>query len=91
VPVAVVRTFRRRRDGRRQAAWLVYVLIRPPDLPLLQVRKRYRRRFGIESSYRLLEQVHGRTTVRYPALRFLWMAIALIPGNIWIALHWRYL
>jgi hypothetical protein len=38
-----------------------------------------------------LEQVRGRTTVRYPALRFLWIAIALILGNIWIALHWRYL
>lgn len=91
VPVAVVRTFRRRHDGSRQAEWLVYVLIRLPHLPLRQVRKRYRRRFGIESSYRLLEQVRGRTTVRYPALRFLWMALALILGNIWIALHWRYL
>lgn len=91
VPVAVVRTLRRRRDGTRQAEWLVYVLIRLPHMPVRQVRKRYRRRFGIESSYRLLEQVRGRTTVRYPALRFLWMAIALILGNIWIALHWRYL
>jgi putative transposase len=91
VPVAVIRTFRRHRDGSRAAEWLVYVLIRLPDLRLRQVRKRYRRRFGIESSYRLLEQVRGRTTVRYPALRFLWMAIALILGNIWIALHWRYL
>ena len=91
VPVAVVRTFRRRRDGRGQAEWLVYGWLRLPDLPLRQVRKRYRRRFGIESSYRLLEQVRGRTTVRYPALRFFGMAIALILGNIWIALHWRYL
>jgi putative transposase len=91
VPVAVVRTFRRRRDGRRQAEWLVYVVIRLPHVAVRQIRKRYRRRFGIESSYRLLEQVRGRTTVRYPALRFLWMAVALILGNIWIALHWRYL
>jgi len=91
VPVAVVRTFRRRRNGTRQAEWLVYVVIRLPHVSVRHVRKRYRRRFGIESSYRLLEQVRGRTTVRYPALRFLWMAIALIIGNIWIALHWRYL
>ena len=91
VPVAVARTFRRRHKATRQAEWLVYVLIRLPQLAIRQVRKQYRRRFGIESSYRLLEQVRGRTTVRYPALRFLWMAIALILGNIWIALHWRYL
>lgn len=45
----------------------------------------------IESSYRLLEQVRGHTTARNAALRFLWMGIALLLGNIWIALHWTYL
>jgi putative transposase len=58
---------------------------------LRKIRKLYRRRFGIESSYRLLEQVRGHTTARNPALRFLWMGIALLIGNIWIALHWKYL
>jgi len=42
-------------------------------------------------SYRLLEQVRGRTTARNPTLRFLWMGLALLIGNIWIALHWKYL
>ena len=56
-----------------------------------EIRKLYRRRFGIESSYRLLEQVRGRTTGHNPALRFLWMGLALLIGNIWIALHWMYL
>jgi putative transposase len=70
---------------------LVYVLLNLAEIPLRTIRKRYRRRFGIESSYRLLEQVRGRTTARNPALRFLWMGLALLIGNIWIALHWRYL
>ena len=91
VPVVVIRTFRHLKNGRRKLEWLVYVALNRPDLPLRQVRKRYRRRFGIESSYRLLEQVRGRTTARNPALRFLWMGLALLIGNIWIALHWRYL
>lgn len=91
VPVAVIRTFRKLKNGRRRAEWLVYVLLNLTEIPLRCLRKRYRRRFGIESSYRLLEQVRGRTTARNPALRFLWMGLALLIGNIWIALHWRYL
>ena len=91
VPVMVVHTRSRRRDGTYKWDWLVYVLLNVPDLTPRQVRKAYRRRFGIESSYRLLEQVRGRTTARNAALRFLWMGIALVIGNLWIALHWKYL
>lgn len=91
VPVMVVRTLEKRRDGTKKWVWLVYVLLNEPNLTPRQVRKAYRRRFGIESSYRLLEQVRGRTTARNAALRFLWMGIALVLGNIWIALHWKYL
>lgn len=91
VPLAVVRTFQARRNGTIKAVWLIYVILNAKDVPLREFRKRYRRRFGIESSYRLLEQVRGRTTARNPALRFLWMGLALLIGNIWIALHWKYL
>jgi putative transposase len=91
VPLAVVRTFRQRRDGKLQAVWLIYVVLNTKEVSLREVRKLYRRRFGIESSYRLMEQVRGRTTARNPALRFLWMGLALLIGNIWIALHWKYL
>lgn len=91
VPLAVVRTFRTRRDGTLKAEWLIYVILNAKEVPLQEIRKLYRRRFGIESSYRLLEQVRGRTTAHNPALRFLWMGLALLIGNIWIALHWKYL
>jgi Transposase DDE domain len=91
VPVMVVRTRSKRRDGTYIWAWLVYVLLNVPDLTARQVRQAYRRRFGIESSYRLLEQVRGHTTARNAALRFLWIGIALLIGNIWIALHWMFL
>jgi IS4 transposase len=92
VPVGVVRTFARRRNGRRFTQWLVYVLLRvPPTLSLPQVRQRYRWRFGIESSYRLLEQVRARTTSPPANLRFLLMGLALVLCNLWIALHWRFL
>ena len=59
--------------------------------PLLQVRVRYRRRFGIETGYRLMEQVRARTTSPNPALRFLLMGVALLIVNMWIRLHWLFL
>ena len=74
VPVAVVRTYHRRRSGQRTAAWLLYVCLRVNDPPQ-RVRKRYRHRFGIESSYRLMEQVRARTTSPSAGLRFLLMGL----------------
>jgi hypothetical protein len=90
VPVAVVRTYQRRRSGRRQLRWLLYVVL-GVDGPLVRVRRRYRRRFGIESGYRLMEQVRARTTSPNPALRFLLMGVALLIVNMWIRLHWLFL
>ena len=90
VPVAVVRTYHRRRSGQRTAAWLLYVCLRVDDPPQ-RVRKRYRHRFGIESSYRLMEQVRARTTSPNAALRFVLMGVALLLINIWIQLHWQFL
>jgi len=70
--------------------WLVYVCLRVQE-PAQRIRPRYRRRFGIESGYRLMEQVRARTTSPNPALRFLLMGIAFLIVNIWIRLHWLYL
>jgi hypothetical protein len=90
VPVAVVRTYQRRRSGRRQLRWLLYVCLGIGG-PLVRVRRRYRRRFGIETGYRLMEQVRARTTSPNPALRFLLMGVALLIVNMWIRLHWLFL
>ncbi len=90
VPVAVVRTYHRRRSGQRRTAWLLYVCLGVDDPPP-RVRKRYRRRFGIESSYRVMEQVRARTTSPSAGLRFLLMGLALVIVNVWIRLHWLFL
>ncbi len=90
VVVAVVRTYQRRRSGQRQLRWLLYVCLRIGG-KVVRVRRRYRRRFGIESGYRLMEQVRARTTSPNPALRFLLMGVALLIVNVWIRLHWLFL
>ena len=55
------------------------------------VRETYRTRFGIESSYRQMNQGRGRTTTRRPELRLLYVAIALVLRNEWVWLHFEVL
>jgi DDE family transposase len=55
------------------------------------VQERYRQRFGIETSYRQLEQARIRTCTRDPLLRLLYVGVALILRNVWAWLHWEVL
>jgi IS4 transposase len=91
--VVAVRTFttsQRSKRGKRRVQWLVYVVFRCDDLSPCQVRRLYRRRFGIETSYRCMGQVRAWTTSRNPALRFLLMALGFILVNLWIELRWHF-
>lgn len=51
----------------------------------------YRLRFGIESSYRQLNQARIRTCTRNPLIRFFFVALALILRNVWVWFHWEVL
>ena len=55
------------------------------------VKDTYRQRFGIEASYRQLEQARIRTSTRDPLLRLLYVGVALILRNVWAWLHWEVL
>lgn len=55
------------------------------------VKDTYRQRFGIETSYRQLEQARIRTCTRDPLLRLLYVGLALILRNVWAWLHWELL
>ena len=88
--VAVCRTVtsaKRTQRLERRATWLLFILIKL-DLPLQQVRRVYRRRFGVESSYRCAGQVRGWTTARNAAYRFVLMALSFILLNEWLLLRW---
>ncbi len=89
--VAIVRTFNSsgRSKRKRKARWLVYVLINV-DLRPDQARARYRSRFGIETSYRVMRTAHAKTTSRNAAFRFFLIALAFILVNVWITLRWRF-
>jgi hypothetical protein len=55
------------------------------------VRETYRSRFGIESSYRQMNQARGRTSTRRPELRLLYAGLALVLRNEWVWLHFAVL
>ena len=65
-----------------------YAVLGDVTCPLHQVYEEYRQRFGIESSYRLMNQVRARTASRDPALRLLFVSIAFILLNLWVYLKW---
>jgi putative transposase len=75
------------KTGRRRVKWLAYVLIHL-DWSAKKAYRRYRRRFGIESSFRQLRQVRVPTTSRNPALRFFLLGLALLLVNVWVRLRW---
>lgn len=90
--LAVCRVFTTaRRTGRqpRQAAWMLFILIHLDWTPR-QTRRRYRRRFGIESSYRCAGQIRGWTTSPNPAYRFLLIALSFVLFNVWVHLRWLF-
>ena len=90
--LAVCRVFTTaKRTGRmkRRVEWLIFILIHLDWLPK-QARREYRRRFGIESSYRCAGQVRGWTTSPNPAYRFLLIALSFILLNVWLHLRWLF-
>ncbi len=61
------------------------------NIPAGKTHREYRKRFGIETSYRLMNAARARTTSRSPTLRLLYVALGLLLMNLWIYLHWLYI
>jgi putative transposase len=89
VPVTVVRTWSLSRQGTRRWTYLMFVQLGSPLAPQ-KLRGEYRLRFGVESSYRCMREVKGKTSTRNPAVRFLFMALAFILVNLWVLLRFLF-
>ena len=75
--------------GRRRRKRLLYVVSkvrRTPD----EIRELYRKRFGIETSYRQMNEAKIKTCTRDPGLRLLFVGIALVLRNVWVWIHFRF-
>lgn len=84
------RTHRNRKDGKRRQQKLLFAAWKVNGSPT-EIRERYRKRFGIESSYRQLHQSRIYTCTRDPHLRLVYIALALLLRNLWVWIHELYL
>jgi putative transposase len=77
------------KTGKRRRKWLAFIVILL-DWSVEKIYQKYRHRFGVECSYRLLRRVRATTTSRNPALRFFLLSFGLILTNAWVFLRWEF-
>lgn len=88
VQAVVVQRYPKGRYGRHKSKWFAYAVsgLSAGILPA-QVFELYRQRFGIESSYRQMNQVRARTSTRNPVIRLLLVGLAFVLFNLYISLR----
>jgi hypothetical protein len=87
--LAMVATLVPDKTGKRRRKWLAFIVIELDWSPF-KIHDTYRRRFGIECSYRLLRRGRASTTSRNPAIRFFLLGIGLVLVNVWVFLRWEF-
>jgi hypothetical protein len=80
------RTHKNRKEGKHRQQKLLFAAWKVRGTPT-EIRERYRKRFGIESSYRQLHQARIFTCTRDPHLRLVYIAVALLLRNLWVWIH----
>jgi hypothetical protein len=80
------RSYYNRKRRKRGQQKLLFAAWRVRGTPT-EIRERYRKRFGIESSFRQLRQARIYTCTRDPHLRLLFVAVALLLRNLWVWIH----
>jgi putative transposase len=89
--VVVVCKYSKGRYGRQGAYHFAYLIIGHVKMDPQQVFEVYRRRFGIETSYRLMNTMRARTTSASITLRLFYVALALLLLNLWSYVKWHFL
>jgi putative transposase len=86
VDVVAVKKYSKGRYKRKGARWFAYAVNGlPKSTEPHQVFEMYRQRFGVETSYRQMNQVRARATSRNPVIRLLWVGLAFVIFNLYIA------
>ena len=89
IQVAILCNYRKGRSGRNGVDYHAYALVCTRLLPAV-IRTKYRKRFGIETSYRIVNQSRAWTTSPSQDIRTLYFIMALILQNVWVNLKWSY-
>jgi len=88
VEMIVAATLPRGKDGKRRRKWLLFVVIELDWTPKVVMRC-YRRRFGIECTYRQMRQMRVVSSSRNPAMKFFLLGLSLVLVNLWATLRWQ--
>ncbi len=83
----IVCKYRSGKRGKFGIEYLAYVVYKV-DISLDYIYQDYRKRFGIETSYRLKNICRIRTTTKNPIIRLLFVGISFLLVNIWIYILW---
>ena len=87
--VWVVGTYEMGRRGHNGVKYLAFVVYKV-SLGIRALAGDYRKRFGIESSYRLKNLCRIGTTTKNPVTRFLYVGIAFLLVNLWVFIIWTH-
>lgn len=85
----VVRKYCKNKYDRFGTKIFSYVVLNT-KLPVERVFGEYRLRFGIESSYRLMNSCRVRTSSRDPTYRLYLVFVSFLIMNYWVASQWLY-
>lgn len=88
--VNIVVKYYKGKYGQKGIEYLGYA-VHGIDIPVKRTYREYRKRFGIESSYSLMNTSRARTSSKKPVIRLLYIGISLLLLNLWIYIKWTYL
>jgi putative transposase len=91
LPLYIVCKYSKGKYKRQGIFRFAYIVIGTLKRQPAQIAEEYRRRFGIETSYRLMNTVRARTTCKIAAFRFFLVALAFLWLNLWQYVKWTFL
>jgi hypothetical protein len=83
------KVYTKKKTGERHRKKLLYAIHKVRRTPE-EIRELYRKRFGIETTYRQMNEARIKTSTRDPRLRLLFVGIALVLRNVWVWIHFRF-
>lgn len=91
LPLYIVCKYSKGKYKRKGVFRFAYIVVGALKRQPAQIAEEYRRRFGIETSYRLMNTVRARTTCKIAAFRLFLVALAFLWLNLWQYVKWAYL
>lgn len=86
-----VAKYRKKRYRKKCGVQYMFYATGGVNIPVERMFDEYRKRFGIESSYRMMKKSRARTSSRSAVLRLLYVLVSFVIQNEWVYNKWSYL